>query len=198
MWQNQTEEQAYLLQVDGHNHFFNFSYQFLLMAQAQPMGRTLGDDVSADFQQAAIQNVVASQGTVPLFQYNPIPDSTPRIEANDLERQRRAAPNQLLGLVASGDETGFTTRANQLGLVDPSASYLTAEQRYLEAARNVGQDSAFTAMQEGRGEDASEARRFTAGTVSRIVAREETPEAQTATSARLSREDYDNYLTCVY
>jgi hypothetical protein len=158
---------------------------------AGPMGLTgrqeeQGD--ATDFQMLAIQNVVASQGTT-LFQFQQIPEATPQLERNDLEQQRAAAPNQLMGFVAAEDVESFVARGNQLGLVDPSATYVTVEQRYLVEANNIGRERGRTAVADGNTAERDSALDFLETVHRRLAAKETTPEAQETRLAQLTRDD---------
>jgi hypothetical protein len=144
---------------------------------------------SANFQTLAIQNVLASQQGANLFQFQPIPADIPQLQRTDLERQRQAAPNQLLVFVASGDQDTFTARGNELGLVDPSSTYHTAEQLYLNEARNQSREGARSAITEGNQEARDIALGFLSNVHRRIVGQEETPEERNSTAAQLTRED---------
>jgi hypothetical protein len=146
---------------------------------------------TANLQGLVIDRIAASQGN--LFQFQPIPPNIPQLQRTDLERQRQAAPNQLLGFVAAEDQSGFIARGNELGLVDPSATYRTAEQLYIDAGRNIARPGAYSAMQEGNREEASRNRRFVVALDRREASREESTEAREAFLARRAREDATYY-----
>lgn len=150
-----------------------------------------GQADAVNLQALTVDRIIASQGA-DMFQFQPIPPDTPRLQVNEIERQRQEAIQQLLGFIAQGDQASFTARGNELGLTNSSAAWSAAQESYLNEAWNTGRQEGLEAMQQGDGARASEARQFAAQIVGRIVELQP-PEAQAETAERYTRQDYEYY-----